>query len=165
MANPKPVVGAEESTGSLRLNTEEECTDVEGGQCNNDPTYTHGDIMDTKSEDVFRVISLNINGYAKTNRSMMDKSKNKFLKDLITRPQTDVLLTQEDNAFWPTMYSENRPRNRCAGWKRDVRVHSAHNNDQREAKGCHLQGGTSTYVFDEIANRSQKIGTDPSFMG
>ena len=65
MANPDLVVGAEKSTGSLQLNVEEECTGVEGGQCNDDPTYTHGDIMDTKNEDVFQVISLNINGFAK----------------------------------------------------------------------------------------------------
>ena len=110
MAKPDVVVGAEESTGPLRLNGEEECTGVEGGRCNDDPTYTHGDIMDTKNEDVFRIISLNINGFAKTNRSMMDKSKNKLLKDLIISPQTDILLTQEDNAFWPAMYSEDRPQ-------------------------------------------------------
>ena len=60
MAKPDVVVGAEESTGPLRPNKEEECTGDDGGRCNDDPTYTHGDIMDTKNEDVFRIISLNI---------------------------------------------------------------------------------------------------------
>ena len=150
----------------LRQNGGQGCNVEETGYPDEDnPCQPFGDVMRTKEDSVIRVISCNINGFAKTNITTMDQSKNKLLRDLVCHTQTDLLLTQEDNVFWPRLPSENLPKERCKGWRRDLRVMSAFNTNQDEAKGKHLQGGTSVFSFDELSNRSRSTGVDQSLMG
>lgn len=138
----------------------------ETGQVCDDPCKVFGDEMLNKDENDLRIISCNINGFAKTNITTMDQSKNKLLFELIRRTQTDLILTQEDNVFWPKMHSEDTPKERCKGWRRDMKIISAFNTDDREVKGHHLQGGTSVYVFDEISHRCQtQTGVDQTLLG
>ena len=66
MAKPTTAVEVEESTSLLRQNKGGRCAEDDGGHYNDDPTFTHGDVMDMKEEDVCCIISSNINGYAKT---------------------------------------------------------------------------------------------------
>ena len=156
---------AEESASLPRRNKEGRRRDDGGDHQDDDPIRTFGDCMKAKEVTACRIISSNINGFTKRNRSAMEKSKNKLLRDIIQHSQMDVLLTQEDNIFWPKTYSENRPRERCKGWTRDLRVESAFNTDPREASGKHLQGGTSVYLFDEVANKSGSKGVDQTLLG
>lgn len=158
----------EESTKSPRRQEEEYTREDEEDhrqEEEGDPTTMHGDKMKKKPENICRVISCQMNGYAKTTYTTRDKTKNKQLQDLIQHSGVDILMTQEDNTNWKEMTAENQMKERLGRWAREIRVSLAFNTNQEEARGLHLQGGTSCCGFDKATSRVIKTGVDKTHMG
>ena len=114
-----------------------------------DPTTHFGDEMRTKQENTCRIISCQLRGYAKTTYTEIDKAKNKQLQDIIQHTGVDIILTQEDNANWKKMMSEDQMKERMRKWARNIRTTSAYNTEPEEDEGMHLQGGVSACSFDD----------------
>ena len=113
------VTGLEESASLPRQEKDEQRKAEKEGQTNQqdkydeyNPYYSHGDLMLTKQENICHIVSFNLNGYAKTTDTTMDRTKNKLLRDIIQHSRVDAMLTQEDNTYWPALHAEHRPAER-----------------------------------------------------
>jgi len=73
-----------------------------------DPTWKFGDEMIAKEDRSTRIMTVQLNSFP-TSKSSKDIVKRNMMRDLIRDSEADIVMTQEDNRYWPTVHTTYRP--------------------------------------------------------
>ena len=119
-----------------------------------------------KSEEILRIISLNICSSGTTqNSSQANNKKDAQMRTLINGTEADIVLIQEENTNYDELPENLHPNERLRGSFLDHRCVTAHNKHAEPGKGATLPGGTSVRVINNMVRKVESFTTDPTGLG
>ena len=130
-----------------------------------DPINQFGDALNKKPDHHTRCLSLNINTFPISDNNRAERLKFELLHDLVKETNPDVIMTQEDNTYWPNVKPYNRPSTRCKSWFEQLKISTTYTTMTNEMIGHHLPGGESVWLTNKIAHRYKSMNHDSRLMG
>ena len=134
---------------------------LSGEKLNDKDNEYFGDIMNTKEENTFRVVSQNIHLLPEAATS----GRSRRVVNTISQTDADVFLMAEPRLFWPKVANENKWFERIVGKFRSHQALFGCDTTKITRTGLQQYGGVGLIAIDKTATRSREWGKDPSGLG
>ena len=136
-------------------------TTLSGGNQTKADLEVYGDKLQTKEDNIFRVVAQNVQTLSIDARS----ERSRRVVNTIVSTESDVFLMNEVKLYWPKVEKQNKWFERVIGRFRAHRALFGCNTTEHDKTGLQQFGGVGLIATDEAVNRARNGGKDPTGLG